>query len=76
MNLTIEVELFGQLGAGRARCQALELQGQVTVRDVAQHLGLESEAIGIITINGVQAQMNDRVPNQCRLCFFPYLTGG
>jgi hypothetical protein len=29
-----------------------------------------------VTINGVQREMEDVVPPHCRLCFFPYMTGG
>jgi hypothetical protein len=46
------------------------------VQDAADLLGLNSDEIGIITIDGVQSEMQDALTPNCRLCFFPYLSGG
>jgi hypothetical protein len=48
----------------------------MTVQDAAALLGLNPEEIGLITINGVQSEMEDPLSPDCRLCFFPYLSGG
>jgi hypothetical protein len=37
---------------------------------------LNPEQVGLITINGVQSELQDALPPDCRLCFFPYLSGG
>jgi hypothetical protein len=74
--LPVEVELFGQLAAGRPRRTTLSLEPRGTVRDVAIVLGLDPEAVGLISINGVQSELEDAVPADCRLCFFPPMTGG
>jgi hypothetical protein len=74
--MVIEVELFGQLTLDRQRRQALTLEQPATVRRVAALLELDPERIGLITINGVQSEVDDPIPPNCRLCFFPPLSGG
>ena len=58
------------------RCQSLTLEGTVSVREVVNLLGLKPDELGIITINGVQSEMEDYVQPDCRLCFFPHMSGG
>ncbi len=74
--MPVDLELFGQLLPGVTRRQTLSLDRAMTVREVAELLGLEPEAVGIIAIDGVQSEMEDSVPPTCRLCFFPPLSGG
>ena len=74
--MAVDVELFGQLAAGRLRRTALSLTPGVTVRDVAVLLSLEPEAVGLVSIDGVESELDDPVPGNCRLCFFPPMTGG
>jgi molybdopterin converting factor small subunit len=74
--LTIEIELFGQLAPGLQRRQSLTLKSASTVQEVAMRLGLNLEEVGLITINGVQSEEQDFVPSDCRLCFFPPMSGG
>jgi hypothetical protein len=52
------------------------LVDQSTIQDAVDQLGVIPDEIGLITINGVQSEMNDRLPPDCRLCLFPYLSGG
>lgn len=72
----IEVEIFGQLLPLTERRQILNMKRSVLVREVANLLGLNPEEVGLITIDGVQSEMEDAVEPGCRLCFFPYMTGG
>ena len=74
--MTVEVELFGQLLPGRQRKQSLELEYPLKVGEVATRLGLKSQEIGLITINNVQSELEDPVPPNSRLCFFPHMSGG
>jgi hypothetical protein len=74
MNLSIE--LFGQLSPQSPRRQTLELAPQMKVQEAVDLLGLNPDEIGLITINGVQSEMQDALPPDCRLCFFPYVSGG
>jgi molybdopterin converting factor small subunit len=74
--MKIEVELFGQLLPSADRRQTLTLDTPLTVGEVAARLGINPEEIGLISINGVQSEMEDTVPPGCRLCFFPPLSGG
>ena len=74
--MQISVELFGQLSHLSPRRQTLELAEHATVQEAATLIGLDTEEVGLITINGVQSEMQDLLTDQCRLCFFPYLSGG
>jgi hypothetical protein len=74
--MTVDVEVFGQLSPSVKRRQTLTLEHPMNVQDVAFQLGLKPEEVGLITINGLQSEMEDLVPTNCRLCFFPYVSGG
>ena len=72
----ITIELFGQLSPLSPRRQTLDLAEHATVQEAAVLLRLQQDEIGLITINGVQSEMQDQLTPQCRLCLFPYLSGG
>ena len=72
----VTIQLFGQLSPGSPRHQSLEWNPGMMVRDAAQQLAIPPEEIGLITINGVQSELEDPLPAGCRLCFFPYVSGG
>ena len=74
--MSIEIELFGQLLPQTKRSQTLSVKRPVLVQDIANIIGLPPEEVGLITIDGVQSEMDDLVKPGCRLCFFPYMTGG
>ena len=74
--MTISVELFGQLSPQAPRRQTLDLPLETTARAAAIRLGLDLEEIGLVIINGVQSELEDTLPADCRLCFFPYVSGG
>jgi molybdopterin converting factor small subunit len=74
--MNISVELNGQLLPQSSRRLSLDLGSEKTVHDVAILLGLDPEEIGLIAINGVQSEMEDALKPDCRLSFFPYVTGG
>lgn len=74
--MAVDIELFGQLSTGRPGRQRLLLERRMTVREVASVLGVKPEEVGLIFVNGVQSDTQDPVPPDCRLCFFPFLSGG
>jgi hypothetical protein len=74
--LAVDIEMFGQLLPGKPRRRALEIQGDVCARDLAYAVGLDLEEIGLITIDGVQSDLDGIVGPDSRLCFFPYVSGG
>jgi hypothetical protein len=74
--MNIEIELFGQLLPREQRRQTMHMKRSVSVREVANILGLKPEEVGLITIDGVQSEMEDSVQSSCRLCFFPHMSGG
>ena len=74
--MPVNIELFGQLLPGAPRRQTLTLERATTVREVALRLGLDLEEIGLIAIDGVQSEEQDLVPPDCRLAFFPPVSGG
>ena len=74
--MKVDIEIFGQLLPGQPRIRSLELLAQGTVRSLAESIGLDTDEIGMITINGVQSRLDDSVQTDARVCFFPYITGG
>ena len=74
--MIISIELFGQLSPQSPRRQTLEMASQAKVQEAVDLLGLNPDEIGLITINGVQSELEDTLLPDCRLCFFPYVTGG
>ena len=74
--MAVDVELFGQLASGAERRQTLSLESLLFVSEVAMLLGVNPEDVGLVTIDGVQSSMEDKVPLTCRLCFFPPMSGG
>jgi hypothetical protein len=74
--MVVEIEIFGQLGESLKRRQSMILKAPVSVFEAATLLGLNPEEVGLVTIDGVQQWMEDIVPLECRLCFFPPMSGG
>jgi len=74
--MKVTVEISGQLLADRPRQQFIEVKKGATAGDVAATLGLNAGEIGLVVVNGVQSELEDLLPPDCRLCFFPYLSGG
>jgi hypothetical protein len=74
--LPVDIELFGQYATGRPKRTTLKLAQPVTVREAAVLVGLDPDTLGLISIDGVQSELDDPVPADCRLCFFPPMTGG
>lgn len=74
--MSLRIEFSGQLLPGRPRAEVIELDRDVSVRELALQVGLDPEEVGLAVINGVQAEMEDIVPRDGRLSFFPHLSGG
>ena len=74
--MIIDVEVFGQLATNMQRRQTLTLEHPMSIREVVTMLGLNPEEVGLMTINSVQSELEDLVSTDCRLCFFPYVSGG
>ena len=72
----VNVEVFGQLAKDMQRLQTLDLEEPTRVQNVVVMLGLKPDEVGLITINGLQSELDDLLPPDCRLCFFPYMSGG
>jgi hypothetical protein len=74
--VSIDIELFGQLLPDQPRRRDFHVQQSTTVREIAHAIGLDLSEIGMIAIDGVQSELDDLVPPDSRLCFFPYVSGG
>ena len=74
--MVVDLEIFGQLLPGVPRRQSLSVESPMTVQQFADQLGLKPDEIGLISINGVQSELEDVVPPGGRLCFFPPVSGG
>ena len=74
--MKVDIEIFGQLLPEEPRRRTVEIKKPETARSLAQAIGLDQDVIGLVTINGVQSDLDDPVQPDSRLCFFPYITGG
>ena len=74
--MPVEIELFGQLAPALPRRQSITLERPMNAGEVGLLLGLDLDEVGLIAIDGVQSELEDPVPSDCRLCFFPPLSGG
>ena len=74
--MVVDIELFGQLALHLPRRQTLTMERPMTAEQVAIQLGLNPDDIGLMSINGVQVELRELVPPDCRLCFFPLVSGG
>ena len=74
--MVVDIELFGQLALHLPRRQTLTMERPMTAEQVAIQLGLNPDDIGLMSINGVQVELRELVPPDCRLCFFPPMSGG
>ena len=74
--MAVDIEVFGQLLEGQHRRRSIKITAPVPVRDLVQKIGLDSDQIGLIMIDGVQSNLDDQVQPDSRLCFFPFVDGG
>ena len=74
--MSVDIEVFGQLLPNQPRRRAIEIPGPTTARDLAQIIGLATDEIGLVAIDGMQSELDDLVQPNSRLCFFSYITGG
>jgi hypothetical protein len=74
--LAVDIEIFGQLLPGQPRRRTMEIDSPTAVRELAHAIGLDLSSIGLMTIDGVQSELDDMVKPDSRLCFFPYVSGG
>jgi len=72
----VDVEVFGQLLFGQPRRRNIEIPAPAPVRELVSKIGLDSDQIGLIMIDGVQSSLDDMVQPDSRLCFFPFVDGG
>jgi molybdopterin converting factor small subunit len=74
--VAVDVELFGQLLPGAPRRVNLTLERPMTAQEVAIQLGLDPAEVGLVVIDGILSEIDVPVPRDCRLCFFPPVSGG
>jgi len=74
--MSIDIELFGQLKSNMQRRQTLEIGFPTMIREMINRLGLNEDEVGLITVDGVQSELDDFVHPGSRLCFFPHMSGG
>ena len=74
--MAVDIEIFGQLLPNQPRRRTLELKESATAGDIAKRIGIKPEEIGLITIDGIQSNLEHSVHPDSRLCFFPYVSGG
>ena len=74
--MPVEIQLSGNLLPGERRRMTVVLDHPAPVLQVIRMIGLDPDEVGLIVVNGVQSELEDTVPVDCRLSFFPPLSGG
>ncbi len=74
--MEIEVELFGQLAGADKKKLTLEVDERATAGEAAEKLNLDPGLVGLVTIDGLQQNMDATLSPGCRLCYFPPMSGG
>ncbi len=74
--MPVDIELFGVLAPHLPRRHKVTGEGTVTIAQVAELLQLNPDEVGLIVLDGRQSEWEDLVPTNCRLCFFPPVSGG
>jgi hypothetical protein len=72
----MEIELFGQLADNQEPIRQVEIVEPMTVRELAERLDLNTELVGLTSIDGKLCDWSAKIHNHQRVCFFPYLDGG
>ncbi|HEX9118042.1 MAG TPA: hypothetical protein VGA61_18395 [Anaerolineae bacterium] len=74
--MPLDVQLYAGLAPDLPRRTALDITIPASAGQVALMLGIPTTEIYLIVIDGKEADLEDLVPPDGRVCFFPYLSGG
>nr|WP_246517467.1 MoaD/ThiS family protein [Clostridium aciditolerans] len=72
----IEVRLFATFREGREKKYFLELEENITPKDILDILKISSEEVAILLINGIDGQLNKPLKDKDVLSLFPPVGGG
>lgn len=73
----VEVRIFGPLWEHLEPRVELDLEGCIiTVADLLARLDVDASEVGIVTVDGRQSNFDKFVPASCRVCIFPFMSGG
>jgi hypothetical protein len=74
--MPVEIEMHGQLAEKYFRNKVIEPEHIISIAQVVEQLNISTDEIGLLVIDGKQKQLSDSLPENCRLCIFPWLSGG
>lgn len=74
--MTVTVKLFATLRTNRFSEKQFELEEAITVEELIKKIGLPSEQVSIIFVNGRHAKQDTVLKNGDEIAFFPPIGGG
>ena len=80
--MEIQLKLYASLGqympdqSDRKSPEIMEIHEGTTVGDIIERLGIPSDAVKIMFLNGIHAKEGDRLKDGDRLAIFPPVAGG
>ncbi|MFZ5799549.1 MAG: MoaD/ThiS family protein [Desulfobulbus sp.] len=74
--MRVTIRLFANFRIGRCKQESREYDSPVTVRDIVEELGIPAPEVGIIFINGRNADMDQALAEGDNLSLFPLVGGG
>jgi molybdopterin converting factor small subunit len=73
----VEVRIYGPLWEHVAPSLEIDLEGlEVSVADLLGRLGIDPTEVGIVTVDGRQRNLDQKVPQGSHVCIFPPMSGG
>ncbi|MDI6812013.1 MAG: MoaD/ThiS family protein [Desulfitobacteriaceae bacterium] len=74
--MRVTIKLFATLREGRFKVENWELPARASVKDVLERLGIKSEGIAIILVNGRDTQVEYELQEGDAISLFPPVGGG
>jgi molybdopterin converting factor small subunit len=74
--MRVTVKLYASLQNGRFEAKALEVPEGAPARRIAADLGIAPAQVGILTVDGRHARLDDPLAPDATLALFPPVGGG
>jgi molybdopterin converting factor small subunit len=74
--MQVEVRLFATLREGRFDKQTIEQTEAVSIGDLLEHLGIPTDQVGILLINGKNTSFEHHLASEDVVSIFPAIGGG
>jgi sulfur carrier protein ThiS len=73
----VDIRIYGALWDHLEPRLTVDLEGdEVSAADLLVRLAIDPDEVGIVTVNGRQVPLTERIPPEARVCIFSPLSGG